>query len=187
MSSDDPSKTTRQPSLGKKDAPDDPTVLFHRWLDDALAADGSSVLQPTAMTLATATADGVPSARVVLLKHFDQRGFVFYTNYHSRKARDLTANPKAELMFHWPTIERQVRIAGTVSRTTRAESRQYFRSRPRGSQLGAVASNQSHVMAGRDVLEKELQRVEVKYDGRQIPVPPHWGGFRIVPHQFEFW
>ncbi len=139
------------------------------------------------MTLATAAADGTPSARTVLLKGFDASGFVFYTNYESRKGRELAENPRAALLFYWPHFDRQVVVWGSVARETPAASDAYFASRPRDSQLGAWASDQSRVIAGRDVLEQRLASLARRFQGREVPRPPHWGGFRVRPTRFEFW
>lgn len=162
----------------------DPFALFARWFDEA--RDGG-VREPNAMTLATADAGGRPSARVVLLKGLDARGFTFYTNYQSRKGEDLAANPHAALVFWWEAMERQVRVEGAVERVAAKVSDAYFASRPRGSRLGAWASEQSRVVAGRAELEARLEEVEEKYDDGHIPRPPHWGGYRVLPDRFEFW
>jgi pyridoxamine 5'-phosphate oxidase len=164
---------------------DDPIEQFRTWFDEALDAE---VEEPNAMTLATAASDGQPSARIVLLKGVDERGFVFYSNYDSRKGRELAQNPQAALVFWWEPLERSVRIEGTVERLPDAESTEYFRSRPRGSQLGAWASPQSHVISGRDVLERNLEELEAKYDeGDEIPRPKNWGGYVLAPTSIEFW
>jgi pyridoxamine 5'-phosphate oxidase len=139
------------------------------------------------MTLATATRSGVPASRVVLLKDFDERGFVFYTNYDSRKGRELDENPVAALSFYWAELARQVRIEGTTSRTTRAESEAYFHTRPIDSQLGAWASSQSEVISGREVLERKMEELSREFEGKPIPLPPYWGGFRLAPSMLEFW
>jgi pyridoxamine 5'-phosphate oxidase len=139
------------------------------------------------MTLATSTRDGIPSARIVLLKSHDARGFVFYTNYSSQKAHDLAENPRASLLFFWPALERQVRICGTVAKVTHEESEAYFRTRPRGSQLGAWASAQSAVLGSRAELEARVRDVDEKYKGAGVPLPPHWGGYRVTPTSLEFW
>ncbi len=139
------------------------------------------------MTLATATPDGVPSARVVLLKAFDERGFVFYTNYESQKGRELAANPRAALVFYWTSLERQVRIGGAVEMVAREESERYFRSRPFASRVGALASRQSEVLADRAELEERVKRLTLELKGGDVPLPPTWGGFRVVPASFEFW
>ena len=170
--------------LAESAAHDDPLVQFDRWFSQALAA---GVLEPNAMTLATVDADGMPSARIVLLQGFDARGFVFYTNYDSDKGVELTTTPRAALVFFWPELERQVRVRGTVERVSRDESETYFHSRPPGSQLGAWASEQSTVIPSRQVLEDRLAALEEQYRGKEVPVPPHWGGFRVVPKTIELW
>jgi pyridoxamine 5'-phosphate oxidase len=139
------------------------------------------------VALATADASGRPSVRMVLLRGVDERGFVFHTNYNSRKARELAENPRASLCVHWHSLEEQIRIEGTVERLRDAESDQYFASRPRGSQLGAWASNQSAPLPSRETLEEEYREIERRFEGRRIPRPPFWGGFRLVPEQIEFW
>lgn len=164
---------------------DDPIAQFQQWFDEALDAE---LDEPNTMTLATATPDGRPSARIVLLKGVDERGFAFYTNYRSRKGRELAQNPHAALTFLWTPLERQVRVEGQVRRMPEEESDAYFQSRPRGSQLGAWTSPQSRVIGGRDELERRLDAVRAQYDGEEaIPRPPHWGGFRLVPEHIEFW
>ncbi|MBW7903961.1 MAG: pyridoxamine 5'-phosphate oxidase [Phycisphaerae bacterium] len=170
--------------LLEADAHPDPVQQFDKWFDDAVRA---GLVEPNGMTLATADADGRPSARVVLLKGYDARGFVFYTSYRSRKARDLAQNPRAALCAWWPILERQVRIEGLVEQTSRRESQDYFATRPRASQLGAWVSDQSSVIDGRAGLEKRLEELRAAYQGRPIPCPPEWGGFRLVPSAFEFW
>jgi pyridoxamine 5'-phosphate oxidase len=171
--------------LAEADAAPDPIAQFRIWFEDALAAD---LHEPNAMTLATATADGRPSARVVLLKGYDeQRGFVFYTNYEGRKARELEANPNAALVFYWAELERQVRIEGRVGRIPESESDAYYASRPRGSRLGAWASEQSRPVEGREVLEARLRELEREYEGQHVPRPPFWGGYRVEPEVVEFW
>jgi pyridoxamine 5'-phosphate oxidase len=162
----------------------DPTVEFARWFEEALKA---KVQEPNAMTLATATADGAPSARIVLLKGFDERGFVFFTDYRSRKAGELKQNARAALVFYWPELERQVRITGSTAETDREESEAYFRSRPRGSRIGTWVSHQSQVVGSRAELEQRIQEVERRYPGEDIPLPPYWGGFRLQPESLEFW
>lgn len=159
----------------------DPVVQFSRWMDEALAADPGDA---TSMTLATADATGYPSARIVLLKGFDQRGFTWFTNYQSEKGKQLEENPCAEILFYWKALERQVRIRGSVARVSREESVEYFKSRPLGSQIGAVASHQSHPIAGRELLEQEVERLNAQ---GEVECPEHWGGFRLVPERFEFW
>src|SRR5689334_555268 len=156
----------------------DPIRQFQRWFDDA---SGAGLIEPNAMTLATATRDGRPSARMVLLKGFDARGFVFYTNYESRKGGDLEQNPQAALVFFWVELERQVRVEGRVARATVEEPDAYFASRPVGSQLGAWASAQGRVIADGGPLERRAAEREAEYAGREVPRPPHWGGYRVVP------
>jgi pyridoxamine 5'-phosphate oxidase len=170
--------------LDETDVSHDPIVEFARWFAEAREA---KLHEPNAMTLATATPDGVPSARIVLLKGFDQRGFVFFTDYRSRKGGELEANPRAALVFYWGELERQVRITGTVTATTREESEQYFRTRPLGSRLGAWASYQSGVIPGRAVLESDFKEMEERFGEGDVPLPPHWGGFRVAPETIEFW
>lgn len=163
----------------------EPIAQFHRWFQEAVAAD---LPQPEAMTLATATADGRPSARMVLLRHCDERGFVFFTNYDSRKGSELEANPRAALVFFWEPLERQIRVEGRVERTSAAESDAYYTSRPRGSRLGAWASPQSQVIPGRETLDQEMRELEARFgDLEHVPRPVNWGGFRIVPDVVEFW
>jgi len=161
--------------LDEKLVDPNPVNQFQRWLDEAIAAH---IPMPEAMTLATATADGKPSARLVLLKRVDENGFVFFTNYQSDKARDLDNNPFAALVFYWPHFERQVRVEGQVQRTSDAESREYFQTRPRESQIGALASPQSEVISGREVLEQRAAELEQLYRDRTIECPAHWGGYR---------
>jgi pyridoxamine 5'-phosphate oxidase len=170
--------------LTEADLDPDPIRQFQAWFAQAQAA---GLPEPNAMTLATATADGRPSARTVLLKAFDERGFVFYTNYEGRKSLELAANPWAALLFYWPELERQVRVEGAAERTTAAESDAYFRTRPRGSQLGAWASPQSTAVPDRAALDRRLAELEREYAGREVPRPPHWGGFRVRPAAIEFW
>jgi pyridoxamine 5'-phosphate oxidase len=162
----------------------DPINQFKRWFDDAAA---SGMKLPEAMTLATATSDGKPSARVVLLKAVDKDGFVFYTNYRSAKARDLESNPNAALVFYWSQFDRQVRVEGTVERVSTEESHGYFKTRPRESQIGAWASPQSDVVERREVLEARVAELEQLYCDREIDCPEHWGGYRIKPRRIEFW
>lgn len=165
-------------------AGDDPVALFATWFE---AAKRSGLYLPESMSLATASASGRPSVRMVLLKGFDESGFVFYTNYESRKARDLDENPWAALCWHWNVLQRQVRLRGPVSKVTTVESEAYFRSRPRGSRLGALASRQSSELAERAELERRYAELEREYAGRDVPLPEFWGGFRIVPEVMEFW
>jgi pyridoxamine 5'-phosphate oxidase len=170
--------------LDERDVSHDPMVEFARWFAQAQEAQLPDV---NAMTLATATADGSPSARVVLLKAFGERGFVFFTDYRSQKAAELETNPRAALVFYWGELERQVRITGGVTLASREESELYFRSRPLGSRLGAWASYQSRVIPGRAILEKDLREVEARFPDGNVPLPPHWGGYRVVPDAIEFW
>ena len=165
-------------------APGDPFALFRKWYREAAAA---GTLLPEAMALATATRKGVPSVRMVLHRGLSGGGFVFYTNYNSRKATDLLENPRAAFVFHWPLIERQVRGEGRVEKLTRRESDRYFQSRPRESRLSAWASPQSAEISGRAFLEAEYARVEARFTGKEVPCPPYWGGFRIVANCIEFW
>jgi pyridoxamine 5'-phosphate oxidase len=162
----------------------DPLIEFGRWFEEALKAEARD---PNAMTLATANAEGAPSARIVLLKGFDERGFVFFTDYRSRKGAELAENPRAALVFYWPELERQVRITGGTMQTDRQESEEYFRSRPRGSRLGAWISHQSQVIAGRQQLDERVPELERRYPGDDVPLPPYWGGFRLRPDSIEFW
>ncbi len=170
--------------LLEKDLARDPFRQFDKWFQEAQAA---KVVEPNAMTLATATRDGRPSARTVLLKGVDGRGFVFFTNYESRKGRELAENPRATLLLPWLALERQVVIDGVVSKITREESAAYFHSRPRASQLGAWVSPQSSIITGRTVLEDAMKVLEKKHAGGEIPVPPAWGGYRLTPETVEFW
>ncbi|WP_246234402.1 pyridoxamine 5'-phosphate oxidase [Streptomyces boluensis] len=167
----------------------DPITQFSRWFAEAAQAERQGALyEPNAMVLATADAEGRPSSRTVLLKAYDERGFVFFTNYESRKARDITAHPYVSLLFPWHPMARQVIVTGTALRTGRDETAAYFRTRPHGSQLGAWASTQSSVVASRAELEDAYAELAARYpEGEQVPVPPHWGGFRVVPQRVEFW
>ncbi len=172
-------------SLSEADVNPDPFIQLERWLQEAL---NSQLPEPTAMTLATVSADGQPNARVVLLKGFDHRGLVFYTNYESRKGVELEQNPQAALLFFWPELERQVRIKGRTERVSSDESLTYFQSRPKESQLGAWASPQSQVISGRDVVELRYQELAEQFKHDEVlPLPPFWGGYRVVPAYFEFW
>lgn len=171
-------------SLDVRDVDPDPLVQFRTWFEQAQQA---GLREPNAMTLATATRDGRPSARVVLLKVIDERGLGFFTDYRSRKAVELDENPLAALMFAWLDLERQVRVEGTVTRMTPDESAGYFESRPLGSRHGAWASVQSSVIPGREWIEAAVASVEQEYPDGNVPLPPHWGGYRLVPDEFEFW
>jgi pyridoxamine 5'-phosphate oxidase len=170
--------------LSEADADPDPIVEFQRWFAEARSA---GIVEADAMTLATVSSDGRPSARMVLLKDVSSGGFVFFTNYGSRKGRELAENPRAALVFFWRELSRQVRITGTVSKTSRAESVAYFSSRPRGSQLSAWASRQSAPVADREILEARVRKLEAKHADRDIPTPPNWGGYRLDPDSIEFW
>ncbi len=170
--------------LDEKDVSPDPVAQFSRWFSEALAAE---VEEPNAMVLATATPDGAPSARVVLLKGFDERGFVFFTDYRSLKGSELEANPRAALVFRWSELERQVRITGGSARTSEEESEEYYRSRPPGSRLGAWVSHQSRPIPSRAVLERGLAEAERRFADGEIPLPPHWGGYRVRAEAIEFW
>lgn len=162
----------------------DPFEQFARWLQDALAA---GLRLPNAMTLASATADCKPSARIVLLKSFDHEGFVFYTNYESRKGKELASNPRGALVFYWGELERQVCVSGTVERVTEEEADEYFASRPLGSRLGALASRQSEAISDRRGLDEALEAAAARWPGGDVPRPEYWGGFRLSPVEFEFW
>ncbi len=170
--------------LDEAAAPAEPMALFDHWFTEAVK---TSVRDANAMTLATADANGAPSARIVLLKGVDERGFVFFTDYRSRKAAELEANPRAALVFYWPELERQVRVVGRVSRVAREETERYFQTRPRGSQIGAWASTQSSVIARRTTLDDAVATITKKFGKADIPAPPHWGGYRVTPESIEFW
>jgi pyridoxamine 5'-phosphate oxidase len=170
--------------LLEKDLARDPFRQFDKWFQEAEAA---KLIEPNAMTLATCTKDGRPSARTVLLKGVDGRGFVFYTNYESRKGRELAENARASLLLPWIALERQVIVEGTVSKIPREESDAYFHSRPRASQLGAWVSQQSAIITGRPVLEDAMKLLEKKHAGAEVPLPPAWGGYRVSPETVEFW
>jgi len=170
-------------TLNESDVDPNPLKQFEVWYGEALA---SGVPEADAMTLATATTDGAPDARIVLLKSFDGRGFVFFTNYQSRKAQELAANGRACLLFYWLPLKRQVRIEGTVEKVSAAESDDYFHARPWGSKLGAWASDQSRVITSRENLEKRFAEFELEF-ADNVPRPPHWGGYRLIPTAIEFW
>jgi len=171
-------------ALSEADADPNPLSQFATWFDEALK---SQLLDASAMTLATATASGEPSARTVLLKGADDRGFVFYTNYGSRKGRDLAQNPRACLLFFWAELERQIRITGAVEKTTREESEKYFHSRPIESQIGAAVSRQSQPIPDRSLLEARYEELAVKHRDASVPLPESWGGYRVMPDAIEFW
>lgn len=170
--------------LVEAEADHNPFNQFKIWFDEALNAQ---LLEPNAMTLATVTPDGKPSARMVLLKDFDERGFVFFTNYNSAKGQQLKQNPWVALVFWWETLERQVRIEGRVEKVSEADSDRYFYSRPNESRFGAWASEQSQIIESREILEQRLAELQEKYAFQDVPRPPHWGGFRVVPEAIEFW
>lgn len=165
----------------------DPIEHFRTLLAAAQAVDRALLPEPTAMTLATVSSEGQPSARLVLLKAVDDRGFVFYTNLRSRKGRELAANPRAALAFHWPPLEVQVRIEGLVEQVNDAEADEYFATRPRGSQIGAWASDQSDVLPSAADLDARFADVERRFAGRDVSRPPHWSGYRVIPDRIEFW
>jgi pyridoxamine 5'-phosphate oxidase len=170
-------------SLTERDVDPDPILQFEKWFEEALHA---GLIEPNAMTLATSTRDGHPSARVVLLKGADANGFVFFTDYRSRKGAELDTNPHVSLCFWWDALQRQVRISGTAVRVSREETAAYFHTRPHGSRVGAWASQQSTTLASREMLEKEVERLERAYPD-DVPLPPHWGGYRVTPASLEFW
>ena len=174
----------RTDPLHERDVDPDPLRQFAAWFADARAA---GIRAPEAMALATATRDGHPSARIVLLKSFDEHGFGWHTGYESRKARDLRATGRAALLFHWDPLGRQVRIEGSVEQVPREESEAYFRTRPRGSQLAALASRQSEPVPSREALDAAYAEAVAAHEGRDVELPPHWGGFRLVPETYEFW
>jgi pyridoxamine 5'-phosphate oxidase len=184
MNLDDLRREYTQRGLREEDLALDPFTQFGAWFNEVAQAD---IREPNAMTLATATPDGRPSARMVLLKGVDARGFSFFTNYESRKGGELDANPRAALVFFWVQLERQVRVEGRVERLSAEESDAYFASRPEGSQLGAWASKQSAVLPDRGPLEARYEELRAQYEGLEIPRPPFWGGFRVVPETVEFW
>ncbi len=171
-------------SLSEGELDPDPIRQFHQWFEEATL---SEIPEPNAMVLATASPDARTSARFVLLRVYDERGFFFFTNYESRKGRELDANPHAALAFHWHDLERQIRVEGPVVRSSAEESDAYFQSRPAGSRLGAWASRQSEVIADREILEARIRAFELQYADGQIPRPEHWGGYRVVPTVVDFW
>lgn len=170
--------------LSETDVDPNPVKQFDLWFQQALK---TQMPEPNAMTLATVEGNGQPSARIVLLKNFDEGGFVFYTNYDSLKGKQLAENPQAALVFWWAQLERQVRIEGKVEKISDSQSNEYFHSRPQDSQLGAWVSNQSQVIESREVLDRKLAELETQYQEKEIPRPPHWGGFRVIPKLIEFW
>ena len=170
-------------SLTERDVDAEPIRQFEKWFGQAMRV---GMIEPNAMTLATSTRDGNPSARMVLLKGVDASGFVFFTDYRSRKGAELDVNPRVSLCFWWDSLQRQVRVAGLAARATREESEAYFRTRPHGSRIGAWASSQSAPLASRETLEREAKRLERVYPD-DVPLPPHWGGYRVRPESIEFW
>ena len=170
--------------LTEEEAGKDPMALFSRWFGEAKEA---GLYLPESMSLATASADGRPSVRLVLLKGFDERGFVTYTNYDSRKGAEIAENPRGALAVHWPILQRQVRINGPVEKTSEEESKAYFDNRPRGSQIGAWASDQSSVLASREQLEGRFKEFQERFRGQDVPLPSFWGGYRVIPETVEFW
>lgn len=178
-------KEYAQGKLELSDTPTDPIQQFERWFEEAMKSD---VPEPNAMTLSTASAEGMPSARIVLLKGLEEGAFLFYTNYESQKGKELTENPRAALTFLWHELQRQVRIDGRVERLEAAASTAYFQSRPKGSQIGAWASPQSQPIESREVLERKEKELAEQYgDAEQLPRPEHWGGYRVIPQRIEFW
>jgi pyridoxamine 5'-phosphate oxidase len=171
-------------TLDKADVIADPILQFEKWFKEAVDAH---VNEPNAMTVSTATKEGKPSSRILLLRNFDENGFVFYTNYTSRKGVEIMDNPNCSLLFFWPELERQVRIEGLLQKQSDAESDLYFQTRPRGSKLGAWTSEQSKIITSRDVLDQEYEKLSVKYPGEDIHRPPYWGGFVLRPVSIEFW
>ena len=171
-------------NLNEEEVDKNPFIQFKVWFNQSVAAQ---LPEPNAMTLATCTPDGKPSARMVLLKDIDERGFVLFTNYKSQKGQEISVNPHAALVFWWAELERQVRIVGTVEKISSAQSDSYFEVRPPFSRLGAWASNQSAVISSRDVLEAQLIEFQRQYENQEVPRPPHWGGFRVIPQEIEFW
>lgn len=181
---DDMRRHYAQRSLDRDDLNADPFAQFDLWMREAVA---TQLLEPNAMSLATVSAEGRPSLRTVLLKGFDERGFVFYTNYTSRKAREIAANPSVALLFQWLPLERQVSVTGRAEKISVAESLKYFLSRPRDSQIGAWASQQSSVITNRSLLETKFAEMKAKFSAGEIPLPDAWGGYRVTPDSFEFW
>ncbi len=176
-----------QGSLNKQDLDPDPINQFNRWFNEAAGARPAEWFEVNAATLATSSAGGEPSARIVLIKNVDEHGFIFHTHRQSRKGRDLAENPNAAILFYWPMCERQVRITGRVHELTYDENIAYFCTRPRGSQLAAHATRQSEVIAGRNELENSIARIEKKYENKEIPMPGSWTGYRLEPQTIEFW
>lgn len=170
--------------LTKDSVNPNPFNQFEYWFKEALNAE---LLEPNAMTIATATKEGIPSARTVLLKHFDDKGFTFYTNYGSKKSKEIEENPNAALLFAWIPLQRQVKIQGKVEKVSQAESLKYFMSRPKGSQLGAWVSEQSSVISSRSILANKLEEMKQKFQNKEVPLPSFWGGYKVIPTIIEFW
>ncbi|MBC7654119.1 MAG: pyridoxamine 5'-phosphate oxidase [Oligoflexus sp.] len=174
----------RSAALSEEDATENPYKLFEKWFSEALNAD---VLDPNAMTLATCSNNCMPSARIVLLKEFNEEGFVFYTNYESQKGIEIQQNPYVALVFFWADLERQIRVEGVVEKVSEEESTSYFKSRPKGSQLGALTSPQSKRIPNREFLVEKLAQLEKEYEDNEIIKPKYWGGYRVIPNKIEFW
>ena len=184
METDELRREYNSDGLRESDAAENPFDQFELWFQQAVDA---KIDLPDAMTLATASKDGIPSARIVLLRGFDERGLVFFTDYQSQKAQELAENPRAALVFYWRELDRQIRVSGSVNTVSREESEKYFRSRPVGSQLAALASNQGEVIPNRQKLESKYKQLMETFRHKEIPLPPFWGGFRLFPDWFEFW
>ena len=177
-------KEYTQAELDEKTVSPNPFDQFEKWFQEAI---NSEIIEPTAMILSTVSESGQPFQRTVLLKTFDEKGFVFYTNYESRKARHMSQNPKVSILFPWYSLERQVAVTGAIEKVSTKDSLKYFLSRPQGSQLGAWVSNQSEVITSRSILETKLAQMKQKFKDGKIPLPDHWGGYRIIPDSIEFW
>jgi len=177
-------KEYRRSTLLEAQVSENPFAQFTKWLDEAVK---SQIVEPNAMVLSTASPHGAPSSRVVLLKEWTEKGFVFYSNYKSQKAKQLKVNPAASLLFYWPDLERQIRIEGAITKVSRVESEKYFIRRPRNAQLGAYASEQSAVLPERSLLEKQYKEFESRFHGQEVPCPSHWGGYLLIPKLYEFW
>lgn len=171
-------------TLDELDVIDNPIDQFAKWFEEAV---GAQVIDPNAMTLCSATKEGKPSARIVLLRNFSENGFVYYSNYNSRKGSEIADNPNCALLFFWPELERQIRIEGIVQKQSSEESDLYFNSRPRESKLGAWTSEQSKIISNREVLNKEYEKISLQYPDENVPRPPHWGGYLLKPSTIEFW
>ena len=184
METDELRREYNSDGLRESDAAENPFDQFELWFQKAVDA---KIDLPDAMTLATASKDGIPSARIILLRGFDERGLVFFTDYQSQKGQELEENPRAALVFYWRELDRQIRVSGSVNTVSRRESEKYFRSRPVGSQLAALASNQGEIIPNRQKLEGKYKQLMETFRHKQIPLPPFWGGFRLSPDWFEFW